>query len=92
MHLIHHADVGQAIMLSLDKPQAAGQVSNVADDTPIPISEIRELNGPVKMNVPADAAVADPWEGIVDTVKIKHELGFRPIYPSLHEAEIMKVL
>jgi len=92
MHIVHHADVAQAIMLSLDKPQAGGQIYNVADDTPIPISEIREMNGLAEMNVPADVEVADPWEGIVDTLKIKHELGFRPIYASLHEAEKMRAL
>ena len=92
MHIVHHADVAQAIMLSLEKPQAAGQIYNVADDTPIPISEVREMNGLAEMNVPADVEVADPWEGIMDTMKIKHELGFRPIYPSLHEAEKMKAL
>ncbi len=92
MHMVHHADVAQAIMLSLDKPQAAGQIYNVADDTPIPISEIRQMNGLAEMNVPADVEVADPWEGIVDTTKIKHELGFRLVYPSLREAEKMNAL
>ena len=92
MQLVHHADVAHAIMLSLDKPQAGGQIYNVADDTLIPISEIREMHGLAEMNIPADVEVADPWEGIVDTVKIKRELGFRAIYPSLHEAQKMKVL
>ena len=92
MQIVHHADVAQAIMLSLDKPQAGGQIYNVADDIPVPISEVREMNGLAEMNVPADVEVADPWEGIVDTEKIKRELGFRPIYPSLYEAEKMKAL
>jgi len=92
MHIVHHADVAQAIRLSLEKPQSGGQIYNVADDTPIPISEVREMNGVAEMNVPSEAEVADPWEGIVDTAKIKRELGFRPIYPSLYEAETMKAL
>ena len=91
-HLVHHADVAQAIMLSLDKPQAGGQIYNVADDTPIPISEIRAMNGLTETNIPADVEVADPWEGIVDTTKIRNELVFRPIYPSVYTAEEMKVL
>ena len=92
LRLVHHADVAQAIMLSLDKPQAGGQIYNVADDTPIPVSQIRRLNGLAESVTPTDASVADPWEGIVDTAKIKNQLGFRPIYPSLHTAEVKKAL
>jgi len=92
MQMVHHADVAQAIMLSLDQPQAGGQIYNVADDLPLPISEIRERNELTPSDAAGAAVVADPWEGIVDTTKIKNELGFRPIYPSLHEAEKKKAL
>lgn len=86
LHLVHHADVDQGIMLSLDKPQAGGEIYNVADDNPITIAEIRRLNGlPVPENA-MDNQVDDPWEGIVDTTKIKAELGFRPHYPSIYSA------
>lgn len=90
-HLVHHADVDQGIMLSLDKPQAGGEIYNVADDMPITIAEIRRLNGfPVPENA-MDIQVDDPWEGIVDTTKIKAELGFRPFYPSIYTAIKTKV-
>ncbi len=79
-------------MLSLDKPQAGGQIYNVADDTPIPVSHIRRLDGLADAATPTDTSVADPYEGIVDTSKIKDQLGFRPIYPSLHKAEVMQAL
>jgi nucleoside-diphosphate-sugar epimerase len=92
LHMVHHADVAQAIMLSLDKAQAGGQVYNVADDLPTPISEIRHLNGLAASDITEGGVVDDPWEGTVDTSKIKDELGFRPIYPSLHEAERMNAL
>ncbi len=92
LHMAHHVDVAQGIMLSIDKPQAGGQIYNVADDTPIPISEIRRLGGLTEPDISADVPIDDPWEGIVDTTKIKNELGFRPLYPSLHEAERMRVL
>lgn len=92
LHIVHHADVAQAIMLSLDKLQAGGQIYNVADDTPIPIARIRQLNGFTEANDSNDTPVNDPWEGIVDTTKIKNELGFRPIYPSLQTAEAKKAL
>jgi len=86
-HLVHHADVGQGIMLSLDQPVAGGQIYNVADDTPITIAEIRRMNSlPVPENA-MENQVDDPWEGIVDTTKIKQELGFRPLYPSVYAAK-----
>ena len=92
MQMLHHADVARAVILSLDQPQAGGQIYNVADDLPIAISKIREMNGFVETNVEADGEVEDPWEGIVSTTKIKAELGFHPIYPSIHDAERMKAL
>jgi nucleoside-diphosphate-sugar epimerase len=87
LQMVHHADVAQAIMLSLDKAQAGGQIYNVADDSPLPISEIRQLDGLSASEIAESAVVSDPWEGIVDTTKIKDELGFHPVYPSLREAE-----
>jgi nucleoside-diphosphate-sugar epimerase len=86
MHLVHHADVAQAAMLALDAPGIDGRIYNVADDEPVAVAEILRLNGE---DVSAEAegqAVDDPWEGIVDTARIKDELGFRPIYPSLDAA------
>jgi nucleoside-diphosphate-sugar epimerase len=98
MHIVHHADVAQAIRLTLDKPHVGaerrwrlsdtvGQIYNVADDMPIPISEIRQWSGTGASDVDESAVVDDPWEGIVDTTKIKNELGFQPIYPSFYEAQ-----
>ena len=87
LHMVHHADVAQAIMLSLDKSQASRQIYNVADDFPIPISELRKRDSQAASEVSEAAVVSDPWEGIVDTAKIKDELGFRPLYPSLYEAD-----
>ncbi len=87
LQMVHHADVAQAVMLTLDKQQAAGQVFNVADDVPVPIAEVWRRNGLTAPQGEQAADVADPWEGIVDTSKIKRELGFCPLFPSLDEAE-----
>lgn len=87
MHAVHHADVAQAILLSLDEAEAGGQIFNVADDTPLPVSEIRQMQGWSGSGDTTGAEVEDPWEGIVDTTRIKKELGFRPIYPSILIAE-----
>jgi hypothetical protein len=29
----------------------------------------------------------DPWAGIVDTCRIRTELGYRPLYPTLYTAQ-----
>ena len=73
-------------MLTIDKPEANGKLYNVADDEPVPISEIRRLNGATEPHEISNLALDDPWEGIVDTSRIKNELGFQPVYPSLSTA------
>ncbi len=92
LHLVHHADVAHAIILNLRRPHAGVRIYNVADDMPIPISEIRRLNGQPKPEAVEPGRETDPWEGVIDTSKIKTELGFRPIYPSIYEAERQWVL
>ncbi len=92
LHAIHHADVAQGILLSLDSAQAGGRIYNVADDVPISVAEIRQLNGSAEAQETADGPLEDPWEGIVDTTRIKTELGFQPIYPSVRAAQTAKVL
>ncbi len=90
--LYFHADVAQAIMSNLDQLQAGGQAYNVADGTPVPISEIRQLDGWAEPTNATDSEVDDPWEAIVDTTKIKDELGFHPMHPSIHAAEKTKAM
>jgi hypothetical protein len=59
-----------------------GRIYNVADDEPVTSAEIlRFLNQPVAQEAEA-LPLDDPWEGIVDTARIRNELGFRPSYPS----------
>ncbi|MGH3427293.1 MAG: hypothetical protein ACRDQZ_06955, partial [Mycobacteriales bacterium] len=60
-----------------------GRAYHVADDAPVTAFDLHRLNG---VAPPADAArrtVDNPWEGIMDTTKIREELGFRPLYPSV---------
>jgi nucleoside-diphosphate-sugar epimerase len=86
LHMIHHADVAQALMLALDTPGFDGRIYNVADDEPVTSAEIlRFLNEPVAQEAEAPP-LDDPWEGIVDTARIRNELGFRPRYPSFQAA------
>ena len=92
LQTVHHADIAQAILLSLSKPQADGQIYNIADDHPIVIKEIRRMHGFDETVFPLQAEIEDPWEGIVDTAKIKKQLGFQPIYPSILTAETANAL
>jgi nucleoside-diphosphate-sugar epimerase len=86
LHLVHHADVGQAVLLALRAGGVDGRTYNAADDAPVSAVELHALN---REPVPAGAAdrpLDDPWAGIVDTTRIRAELGFRPIYPSVWTA------
>ena len=92
LQTVHHADVAQAILLSLTKEGAGGQIYNVADDSPTPIAEIRRMHSLSAAEFPPDGEVEDPWEGIVDTTKIKRQLGFKPLYPSIQSAQDARAL
>jgi nucleoside-diphosphate-sugar epimerase len=87
LHLVHHADVGQALLRAVRAHGVDGEVFNVADDAPVTAFELLELN---REPVAADAAsrtLDDPWEGIVGTGKIRRELGFRPVHSTVHAAK-----
>ena len=49
------------------------------------------LNEPVAQEAEVPA-LDDPWEGIVDTTRIKAELGFHPVYPAFQAAQEAGVL
>jgi nucleoside-diphosphate-sugar epimerase len=85
IHMVHHADVAQAIILVTDKRGIDGQIYNVADDEPVTAAEIMRLYGkPVAENA-ASRALDPAWQQIVDTGKIRGELGFQTIYPALRD-------
>jgi nucleoside-diphosphate-sugar epimerase len=85
-HMVHHADVGQALLLALRAAGVAGRAYNVADDAPVTAAELHILNGEPLAPEAADRPLPDPWGGIVDTTRIRAQLGFRPIYPSVYTA------
>lgn len=87
LHLVHHADVGQALMRVLLSEGLDRRTFNVADDAPVTAHELHVLN---HRPIPAEAATRtldDPWEGILDTSLAREKLGFRPIYPTIYEAK-----
>ncbi|MGG4048057.1 NAD-dependent epimerase/dehydratase family protein [Paenibacillus favisporus] len=86
IHLVHHADVAQAVMLGIKSPRAKGHIFNVADDQPVSAAEVLSMHNET-MPVDAVSRTVDPsWLQLVDTAKIRERLGFRPNYPSLYHA------
>lgn len=86
LHMAHHADVAQALLRAVGAAGIDGQVYNVGDDAPISLAELRRLNGLSESANDASLPFKNPWELIVDTLRIRDELGFRPIYPSYYAA------
>ena len=83
LHMVHHADVAQGIDLVLRASNVDGRVFNLADDAPVTGWELANLNG---APVPDGDGLLDPWEGIVDTGRIRAELGYRPVFPTVYAA------
>ncbi|MEU6505091.1 MULTISPECIES: NAD(P)-dependent oxidoreductase [unclassified Streptomyces] len=86
LHMGHHADVAQGLLRILHAPGIAGRIYNIADDAPVTAVELHQLNG---AEVPAalhDRTDPDPWLGIMSTERIRRELGYRPVYPSVYAA------
>jgi nucleoside-diphosphate-sugar epimerase len=85
-HMVHHADVAQALLLALDGHGRPGGVYNLADDAPLSTYEVHRL---IRLPLPEELAslpLEDPWEGIVEVERARQELAFRPIYPSAYAA------
>jgi nucleoside-diphosphate-sugar epimerase len=84
LHLIHHADAAQSVIRALHAPGIDGRIYNAADESPVTAVELHALNGAAFPDSPAGEA--DLWHGIVDTTRIRRELGFRPYHPSVWSA------
>ncbi|MFJ6566318.1 NAD-dependent epimerase/dehydratase family protein [Streptomyces sp. NPDC091292] len=83
LQLVHHADVAQGLTRLLYAPGATGRIYNIADHAPVTAVELHQINGvevPAGMN---DRETPDPWHGIVSIARIRHELGYRPLLPSV---------
>jgi nucleoside-diphosphate-sugar epimerase len=84
LQLLHHADAAQAVGRALHAPGIDGRIYNAADESPVTAVELHALNGVPFPDRPAGDA--DLWHGMVDTTRIRRELGFRPWYPSVWSA------
>ncbi|QOV38420.1 NAD(P)-dependent oxidoreductase [Streptomyces ferrugineus] len=86
LHMGHHVDVAQGLLRILHAPGIAGRIYNIADDAPVTAVELHQLNG---VEVPQELYTRtdpDPWVQITSTERIRRELGYRPVYPSVYTA------
>ncbi|MFJ5773281.1 NAD-dependent epimerase/dehydratase family protein [Streptomyces sp. NPDC093094] len=86
LQMVHHADVAQALLRLLHAPGVDGRVYNIADDSPVTAVELHLLNGAEVPDALYERADPDPWAGITSTERLRRELGFRPLFPSVYAA------
>jgi hypothetical protein len=76
-----------ALFRALDTPGSSGRIFNAADYAPVAAVELHQLAGVEPPTTEATNIDTDPWFGIVSTRRIRTELGFRPLYPSVYAAQ-----
>ncbi len=84
-HMVHHADVSQALMLAASTLGVDGRIYNVADDAPISVAELFQFHNSEVSSEPLQQGF-NPWEMVTDTTRIREELNYRPIFPSFFSA------
>lgn len=93
MHMVHHLDVAQALMLLLTTDGLDGEIFNVADDAPITLYELADSVGKAAEAFGAEEGpLNDPFEGIQDISKLRSRTGFRPLVPSYYVARDLDIL
>ncbi|TWR26675.1 NAD-dependent epimerase/dehydratase family protein [Mucilaginibacter achroorhodeus] len=93
MHMVHHLDVAQALMVLLTTEGLGGEIFNLADDAPITLYELAEsvgqLDGTFDEN---EGPLNDPFKGIQDVSKLRSHTSFRPLVPSYYVARDLDIL
>ena len=93
MHMVHHLDVAQALTLLLHTDGLNGEIFNVVDDAPISLYELVDSFGLAADTFDAEEGpLAYPFEGIMDTTKLRKRTGFRPLVPSYYVARDLGIL
>jgi nucleoside-diphosphate-sugar epimerase len=93
MHMVHHLDVAQALTLLLHTDGLNGEIFNVADDSPITMYELADSFGlAIDTFDPAEGALINPFDGIMDISKLRNKTGFRPLVPSYYVARDLDIL
>jgi len=92
MHMVHHLDVAQALILLLKANDLNGEIFNIADDAPISLYELANSFGQAADTFdPEEGALVDQFEGILDIAKLRG-IGFRPLVPSYYVARDLDIL
>jgi UDP-glucose 4-epimerase len=85
MSIGHHADIAQAVARVLEAPSPAHRLYNVADDdAPDLTTLVASVGAPPPDG--SDGARAAAFEVVMDTRRIRDDLGFAPAYPRLADA------
>ncbi|GAA1372710.1 NAD-dependent epimerase/dehydratase family protein [Streptomyces beijiangensis] len=84
--MVHHADVAQGLLRLLYAEGIAGRAYNIVDDAPVTAVDLHQLNGVPLPEGIAERHDPDPWHGLSSSQRIRDELGFRPLYPSVWTA------
>jgi nucleoside-diphosphate-sugar epimerase len=93
MHMVHHLDVAQSLTLLLHMDGLNGEIFNVADDAPITLYELADSVGKANDTFdPAEGALTDPFEGVLDISKLRSRTAFRPLVPSYYVARDLDIL
>ncbi len=93
MHMVHHLDVSQALILLLHADGLNGEIFNLADDAPITLYELADSFGLVADTFePTEGPLANPFDGIMDISKLRKRTGFRPLVPSYYVARDLDIL
>ncbi|MBE9583333.1 NAD(P)-dependent oxidoreductase [Mucilaginibacter sp. JRF] len=93
MHMVHHLDVAQALILLLTTEGLDGEIFNVADDAPITLYELADSVGKAEETFDeAEDLLNDPFQGVQDISKLRSKTGFRPLVPSYQVARDLNIL
>lgn len=93
MHMVHHLDVAQALILLLNTEGLDGEIFNVADDAPITLYELADAVGNAEeIFDEAAGPLEDPFQGVQDIRKLRNKTGFRPLVPSFYTACDLDIL
>ncbi|HVW96173.1 MAG TPA: NAD(P)-dependent oxidoreductase [Mucilaginibacter sp.] len=92
MHMVHHLDVAQALIMLLERNGLNGEIFHIGDDAPITLYELANSVGKAADAFEqAEAPLADPFEGIMDVSKLR-KTGFRLLVPSYYAARDLGIL
>ncbi|WP_256010349.1 NAD-dependent epimerase/dehydratase family protein [Desertivirga xinjiangensis] len=87
MHMVHHLDVAQALILLLTTEGLGGEIFNVADDSPITLYELANSVGKAAETFDeTEGPPNDPFKGVQYISKLRSKTGFRPLVPSYYVA------